>query len=91
VASVERMRELLDAFPVPGVWHPYAGAIREIADDYRRAVETLETGAAWSRDEIDAARERLGGMIDPEGRHPFVDEIVETLRAMRDALDTLTP
>lgn len=83
------MRELLDAFPTPGPWHPYSDAIRELAADYRRAVETLEAGGRWPQEEVAVARERLGGMIDPEGRHPFVDEIVETLQAMREALDDL--
>jgi hypothetical protein len=88
--TVERMRELLDSFPTPGSWHPYASAIGAIAADYRRAVETLETEGRWAAVEVEEARERLGAMIDPEGRHPFVDEIVETLQAMREALATLS-
>ena len=85
-----RLRALADAFPVPGPWHPYAEAIGAIAADIRRAADTLEQHGRWTPGEVAAARERLGGMIDPEGRHPFVDEIVETLAAMREALDTLS-
>ena len=85
--TTERMRELLEACPVPAEWHPGAAAIRAWHEDFRAAVESLERGEGWPAPRVAAARGRLQGMVDPEGRHPFVDEVVETLGAMREALD----
>ena len=87
LVTVERMRTLLESCPVPGAWHPGAEPIAACFADFAAAVESLERGEGWPAPRVAAARGRLQGMVDPEGRHPFVDEVVETLGAMREALD----
>jgi hypothetical protein len=81
------MRELVEACPVPAAWHPGAAAIRAWHDDFRAAVESIERGEGWDGERLALAREHLQAMVDPEGRHPFVDEIVEALAASREALE----
>ena len=81
------MRELCEECPVPADWHPGAAAIRAWHDDFRAAVESLERGEGWDGERLSAARDHLHAMVDPEGRHPFVDVIVDVLDASREALD----
>jgi hypothetical protein len=85
--TVERLRELCEACPVPAGWHPGDAAIRAWHDDFRAAVESLERGERWDEERLSLAREHLQAMVDPEGRHPFVDVIVDALAGSREALD----
>ena len=81
------MRALVEACPVPADWHPGAAGIRAWHADFRAAVDSLERGERWDEARVAVARARLDAMVDPEGRHPFVDEIVDALAATREAFD----
>jgi hypothetical protein len=85
--TTAQMRELLEGCPVPADWHPGAAGIRAWHADFRAAIESLERGERWDEARLAPARERLHSMVDPEGRHPFVGDIVDALAASREALD----
>ncbi len=88
---VETLRELLDACPVPARWHPGAAEIRQVFEDFRLAVETLEGHVTDCHLDVEAARARLDALPRPQGQHPYLDTIVPTLEAMEVALALLRP
>jgi hypothetical protein len=92
--TVEVLRELLNACPFPGSWHPGHDRIAVVFDDFRCAVEALETAGGDDEDRdaslaVAGARSRLEGLPRPEGQHPYLDTILPTLEAMELALDLL--
>ena len=92
--TIEVLRELLNGCPFPSQWHPGAHRIAACFDDFRCAVEALETaGEEEDADDggaaVRAARARLERLERPEGQHPYLDTILPTLEAMELALDLL--
>jgi len=91
--TIEVLRGLLNRCPFPSRWHPGATRIAVCFDDFRCAVEALETAGDEEgpdgSDAVRAARARFDRLERPDGQHPYLDTILPTLEAMELALDLL--
>lgn len=87
------LRRLCERLPVPGAdWHPHAAAIGAVRRDFERALGVcaahpeLLDGILDGGDAGSDALTRLDALPRPEGRHPFLDEILPALDAARATL-----
>ncbi len=82
------LRELAERMPVPdGAWHPHAALIREIRDELLETLERVdeETLEALLDGPVPVPEpgSALAALPIPEGRHPYLDEILPVLEAAR--------
>lgn len=102
--DLDELRRLCERLPVPeGTWHPGAAAIAAVRRDFEWALERcaarpealtlvgeVDFDPAGADRELAAAWERLRALPLPEGRHPFLDEIVPALEAAEATLAALS-